>query len=299
MALSLAPHEPQPVTITKENIFDIPMTPFESWLLGLARQDPQRYRQLVDAWVETLPAFDGPEDGSDVLPPGATGPVEIPDYWKRPVHLEPGGFGNPKIVRLSQVSKTQWSFTREETVREQLAAMYAGRDPRRILDAGTGTGTTAMVFAELFPQAEVIGIDLSAPYIRFAREWAKRRGLANVTFYQQNAQRTVFPDASFDAVHFTYVLHEMYVDDAKQILRELYRLVKPGGMLTFFDGTYPDTEEERQQKARFGAITGIEPYLGEYMKLNVEKAVAETGFVAVTRHRTLPDGMAVSANKPA
>lgn len=298
MALTLAPHEPQPVPITKENIFETPITPFETWLFSLARQDPQRYRQLVEEWVETLPAYDGPADGADVLPPGAP-PVQIPEYWKRPVHLEPGGFGNPKIVRLSQVSKVQWSFTREETVREQLARMYAGKDPRRILDAGTGTGTTAMVFAELFPEAEVIGIDLSAPYIRFAREWARHRGLTNAIFYQQNAQRTVFPDASFDAVHFTYVLHEMYVDDARQILRELYRLVKPGGMLTFFDGTYPDTEEERQQKARLSTFTGIEPYLGEYMKLNIERAVAETGFTNVTRHLTLPDGMAVSAVKPA
>ena len=59
MALSLAPNEPQPVTITKENIFDVGVTPFEVWLFGLVRQDPRRYLQLVDEWVATLPAYDG------------------------------------------------------------------------------------------------------------------------------------------------------------------------------------------------------------------------------------------------
>ncbi|MCL6647056.1 MAG: methyltransferase domain-containing protein [Chloroflexi bacterium] len=299
MVLALAPHEPQPVPITRENIFDTPMTPFEEWLFSLARQNPARFRQLVTEWVDMCPAFDGPEDGADVVPPGCLTPIPIPEYWKIPVHLEPGGFGNPKVVRLSQVSKAQWTFTREENVREWLSRLYGDAPPRRFLDIGTGTGTTAIVCAELFPETEVIGIDLSAPYIRFAREWAKRRGLTNVQFYQQNAQQTVFPDASFDAVHFTYVLHEMPVEDARKILRELYRLTTPGGRLSMFDGLYPDTEEERQRKAQFSKITGIEPYLGEYMKLNVEKAIAETGFTEVTRHFAVPDGMVVSARKPA
>jgi ubiquinone/menaquinone biosynthesis C-methylase UbiE len=272
------------------------VTDFERWLLGMVREDPARYRTLVNEWVATLPAYDGPADGSDVLPPGAP-PVTIPEYWKTPIHLEPGGFGNPQVVRLSHVSKIQYYYTREESVLEEIRKLYAGANPQRILDIGAGTGTTALCFAQVFPNAEVIGIDLSAPYIRFARQWAAERGITNVKYYQQNAQHTIFEDASFDIVHFTYVLHEMYVDDAKQILRELYRLTKRGGRLSMFDGTYPDTEEERAKKAGLSAITGVEPYLGEYMKLNVERAIAEAGFLNVTRHLTRPDGMIVSAVK--
>lgn len=298
MVLEVKAGEPQPVPITRENIFQ-ETTPFERWLFQVAQQDPVRARRLLIEWVDTLPAYDGPEDGSDVVPPGSPAPIRIPEYWWTPVHFQPGGFANPKIVRLSYISREQYTFTREDVIREQLATLYAGMSPRRILDVGTGTGTSAFVFAELFPEAEVIGIDLSAPYIRFAREWAERRGLKNIKFYQQNAQETVFESESFDAVHFAYVLHEMYAEDARKILRELYRLVKPGGMLSMFDGVYPDTEEGREAKRRHAKTVGAEPFLGEYMDLNVEKAIADTGFVNVTRHLAVPDGMVVTARKPA
>ena len=45
-----------------------------------------------------------------------------------------------------------------------------------------------------------------------------------------------FGDSSFDIVHFTYVLHEMLAVDAKKILSECYRILKPSGALSAFEG---------------------------------------------------------------
>ncbi|MCS6802177.1 MAG: class I SAM-dependent methyltransferase [Chloroflexota bacterium] len=295
MALELAPHEPQPTPITRETIYQ-EMTPFERWMFGLAHTDPKRAVEVLREWVEMCPAYDGPADLSDVLPPGAPIP-DFPAYWFTPVHFQPGAHTNPRIPRLVYLARTRFTFTREEQIREHLARIHAGRALRRVLDIGTGTGTTAFAFAELWPEAEVIGIDLSAPYIRFARQWAADRGVRNVQFYLQNAQRTVFPDASFDVVHFTYVLHEMPAADARAILAEMFRLIRPGGALSAMEVLYDDTEEARAARAARGAA-GPEPFLPEYMALDLERAIAAAGFRNVTRHAAYEDGMVITAERP-
>ena len=55
-----------------------------------------------------------------------------------------------------------------------------------MLDIGTGTGGSAFVLGELFPQAQVVGIDLSPAYIRFCRAHKELRQADNVDFYQAN-----------------------------------------------------------------------------------------------------------------
>lgn len=297
---SLLAEEPQPVTFTKETIYQDD-TPFEHFLFGLAHQQPERAIRLLNEWLETLPAYDGPADGSDVVLPGVKAPIDIPHHWiEKPVHYLPGGFANPKVVRLAYMARNQYYFCQEPNIKQWLSQVEGTKSPQRILDMGCGTGTTTFVYGELFPNAEVIGIDLSAPLIRFCREWKERREASNVSFYQENAEATHWPDESFDIVHFSYVVHEMPQENARKVLREMYRLLKPGGTFSAMEVMYDDTEEERQ--ARVKRSPAAEPFLEEYMKLNLPTAIAEAGFQNIERHyaQKFPstDGMFLTAIKP-
>jgi demethylmenaquinone methyltransferase/2-methoxy-6-polyprenyl-1,4-benzoquinol methylase len=112
-------------------------------------------------------------------------------------------------------------------------ALVAGMDPRpeqRILDVATGTG---MVAAELVRRGagRVTGVDQSADMLAGARtRLASHPGLAQrVTLLVGDAEHLPFDDGEFDGLTFTYLLR--YVDDRAATMRELVRVVKPGGRI--------------------------------------------------------------------
>merc|ERR1719209_1762827 len=112
----------------------------------------------------------------------------------------------------------------------------ASKPLKRILDIGTGPGFSAIVLAEMFPEAEVIAIDLAAPYIRFARKWAEMRRLESETF---------------DFINYAYVLHEMPADNAIRVVDEMYRLLKAGGTMNGFEVPFVDNLAARETYVLF------------------------------------------------
>ncbi len=107
---------------------------------------------------------------------------------------------------------------------------YPGRAPKKILDMGCAIGNGTVQWARAFPKAEVHGIDIGAPVLRYAHARAQDLG-AIVHFSQQNAERTDFPDGSFDLVVSHIMLHETSKSALQNIMRESYRLLAPGGVM--------------------------------------------------------------------
>ncbi len=106
--------------------------------------------------------------------------------------------------------------------------------PRRILDLGCGVGSSTLPLKEAWPDAEVYGVDIGAPMVRYAHGRAEALGLA-VHFSQQDAAHTDFPDGWFDLVVSVIVHHEMPLRVGKEMIKECYRLLAPGG-ITLHDG---------------------------------------------------------------
>ena len=120
-------------------------------------------------------------------------------------------------------------------------ALVAGIDPgpdQRVLDVAAGTG---LVSAELVRQGagQVVALDQSEAMLGRARTRAARDpGLAQrVTFVAGEAERLPFADGEFDALSFTYLLR--YVDDRAATMRELARVVAPGGRIGMLEFGVP------------------------------------------------------------
>ncbi|MBV8480204.1 MAG: class I SAM-dependent methyltransferase [Actinobacteria bacterium] len=77
-----------------------------------------------------------------------------------------------------------------------LEQAVAGLEPKAVLDVGTGTGKAAIALAAWFPQADVVGVDLSAAMVDEARKHVTERPRFEVA----DASRLPFPDGSFDLV---------------------------------------------------------------------------------------------------
>lgn len=98
----------------------------------------------------------------------------------------------------------------------------------RVLEAGAGSGETAMALAEALPEVKVVGLDLSGLILELARRQAGERGLADrVTFVEGDCQAMPFDDGHFDAVVSQDTLH--CVPDPVAMVRDIERVLKPSG----------------------------------------------------------------------
>src|SRR5215831_4066821 len=100
----------------------------------------------------------------------------------------------------------------------------------RVLDLCCGAGASALPAARAVgPGGQVLGVDVAAPLLELARARAAGEGLANVEFRHCDATRTRLPDGSFDAV--VCVFGVFFVRDMAAFAAEMWRLVRPGGVL--------------------------------------------------------------------
>lgn len=106
-------------------------------------------------------------------------------------------------------------------------------DALRVLDVATGTGAVAMELKRANPERTVVGIDQSTEMLAIARE----RVGDTIELHEGSAESLPFADAEFDALTFTYLLR--YVDDPAATLRELTRVVKPGGTIAMLEFGLP------------------------------------------------------------
>ena len=101
-------------------------------------------------------------------------------------------------------------------------------DARRVLDVASGTAAVAIGLAGAEPSRTVVGIDQSPEMLAAGRERVAHAGLGErIELREARAEDLPFGAAEFDAVTFTYLLR--YVDDVPATLRELARVVRPGG----------------------------------------------------------------------
>ncbi len=98
----------------------------------------------------------------------------------------------------------------------------------RVLDVACGTGLVSLAAARAVgPHGQVIGTDLSGHMVDAARQRAREQGFSNTRFVRMDGENLALPDASFDVV--LCALGLMYLPDPEQGLREMHRVLRPGG----------------------------------------------------------------------
>jgi demethylmenaquinone methyltransferase / 2-methoxy-6-polyprenyl-1,4-benzoquinol methylase len=106
-----------------------------------------------------------------------------------------------------------------------------------VLDVATGTAAVAIELVRR-TGCRVVGLDQSSEMLQIGRERVQAAGLADrIELVDGAAERLPFEDASFDALTFTYLLR--YVSDPAATMRELTRVVKPGGTIAMLEFGVP------------------------------------------------------------
>lgn len=108
----------------------------------------------------------------------------------------------------------------------------------RVLDVATGTAAVAIELARADPARTVVGVDQSPEMLAAGRERVEHGGVIDrVELREARAESLPFADGEFDALTFTYLLR--YVDDVPATLRELVRVVRPGGAVAMLEFGLP------------------------------------------------------------
>lgn len=145
----------------------------------------------------------------------------------------------------------------EATGRRAVASL-ALRPGARVLDLPCGSGASALAAAAAVgPGGHVTAVDVSGGLLALARRKAEARGIANVEFVRADMRETGYEDGSFDAV--VCVFGVFFVPDRPALMRELWRLVAPGGVLAVT--TWGPDVLEPGASAFWAAVRDVRPEL--------------------------------------
>lgn len=110
--------------------------------------------------------------------------------------------------------------------------------PQQILDIATGTGDFALLLAKRIQPQHIIGADISEGMMAVGREKVAKEGLQDtISFQYEDCMKLSFPDGSFDAVTSAYGVRNF--QDLEKGLREMLRVLRPGGHLLIVELTPP------------------------------------------------------------
>jgi SAM-dependent methyltransferase len=157
------------------------------------------------------------------------------------IHLVPGGYWGDDLVgpvydRGGAVYRLAWraGYDARPGALETFVRTAPPGDYRRVVDLGCSFGGLTRVLRKAFPDAEVTGVDLSAPALKYAHYLAESAG-QNITYTQRDASDTHYEDESVDLVSAFLLLHEVPDDVRAAIMAEAHRILKPGGHIMFLD----------------------------------------------------------------
>jgi ubiquinone/menaquinone biosynthesis C-methylase UbiE len=121
-----------------------------------------------------------------------------------------------------------------DALKRPLIAQAALAPGERVLDIGCGTGSLTLLIKRLHPAVAVVGLDPDPKALAIARRKAERAGLA-LQLDQGFSDSLAHPDASFDRVFSSLMFHHLTQPEKLATLREVRRVLRPGGSLHLLD----------------------------------------------------------------
>ncbi len=250
------------MTAQTDTLWDQFLKPIFSQLI-----DQEQFQQLKESinWEQQRDRIANPQ-------------LEYPNYYQsQNFHGMENGYLNPDAA-ITYDPITAYAVPPHETwVREDAIKMISGQ-PKRILDLGCGTGSTTVLLQERFPEAQVMGLDLS-PYMLIMAERKAQEKQLPIQWCHGKAEDTGLEGETFDLVTASLLFHETPVEISKAILRESFRLLQGGGQFLLLDGN-----QETLRFAKWLPKIFEEPYIEDYIQGNVDAWLDNTGFVAVETH---------------
>ena len=253
----------------------------------------------ADEYLSEMEAADKAGPGSLELNPQ----MDIPDYTRHEIHIQPGGYvGDPFAGHIYHYGTNSFYISvLGHNEQDQIQKATAARLPipedgkvKRILDMGCGVGQMTVALKERFPDAEVWGIDVGGPMVRYAHMRDRRLGVG-VNFAQRLAEDTKFPDNHFDIVVSYIIHHELPAEKTRAVIAEAQRITRPGGV--YYPLDFNNGGVKSPARPMYGRWMdhrwNNEVWSLEYHSLDFTAEIAKRGFTMVKNAKAALPGFGV------
>nr|MBS0037785.1 bifunctional demethylmenaquinone methyltransferase/2-methoxy-6-polyprenyl-1,4-benzoquinol methylase UbiE [Saprospiraceae bacterium] len=162
--------------------------------------------------------------------------------------------------------------------------------PGLVLDAATGTADVAIEIAERMPDAKVIGVDISTKMLEIGKSKIAKKNLEkNIELAYGDSESLDYPDNHFDAVTVAFGVRNF--ENLEKGLREIYRVVKPGGTTVILEFSKPRRFPLKQSFNLYfkhilptiGKLTSKDPRAYKYLYESVQAFPDYERFLSVLR----------------
>lgn len=213
------------------------------------------------------------------------GSEDVPEYFRQDFHYQTGGYLTEQSARLYDVQVETLFYGTAEAMRRAglrcVAEAMRGRDQRAtaLVDIGCGTGRLLRQIRLAYPALELTGLDLSKPYLAEAER--HMAGLRPARFVVANAETTGLADASQDIATTVFLFHELPNDVRRRLIREMARVLKPGGTLVVVDSLQYGDRPGWDGMLEAFPVRFHEPYYRHYLIDDLEQAMDAAGLERV------------------
>jgi ubiquinone/menaquinone biosynthesis C-methylase UbiE len=163
---------------------------------------------------------------------------------------------------------------REDVFKRKLVSQARILPGMKVLDLGCGTGTLTVMLKEEYSNSSITGLDGDAQVLEIARE---KSGNMNIVWDQAMAYALPYPDASFERVVTSLVIHHLVSEDKRRAFQEVFRVLKPNGELYVLDFGAPHSGMARLI-TRY--MHGLEEAADNFDGL-IPQFISEAGFESV------------------
>ncbi len=277
----------------RELLFNIPLRRYVRAFPQLVRDTPNVVRRMRSGDYKDIPVVDK---------------SRFPAYYRRNFHWQTDGYFSDHSAAVYDLGVELLFRGTADVMRRQvippitrfLREQSALPSTMRLLDVACGTGPTLEQVSIAHPALRLWGVDLSPAYVREAR-----RRLADarseVTLAVENGEKLPFADASFDIATSVYLFHELPRNARRNVIRELARVVRPGGLVVIEDSA--QLAESAAIGSALRAFPGEfhEPFYADYLEDDLAPMLVEAGFevTAVESHLVAKVVVARKAQRPA
>jgi ubiquinone/menaquinone biosynthesis C-methylase UbiE len=251
----------------RELLFDIPVRRYLRDFPRLLRDAPRVVRRMRDGDFRDIPAVDK---------------VRFPPYYRRTFHWQTDGYFSDFSAQVYELGVELLFRGTADVMRRQIIPPITervrarGADRVRVLDIGCGTGRTLHQLSRAHPTLRLHGADLSPAYIRLARK--RLEHVRELTLAVENAEALPWADATFDVVTSVYMFHELPRNARRNAVREMLRVLRPGGLAVIEDSAQLAESPELAPALHGFPREFHEPFYEDYLADDLAALLAQAGF---------------------
>ena len=278
-------------------------------------------------WRKTVATLEGDRARLQQLYDRVNDPtVEYPEYYTQEFHayeegnlnwlaafeVEPATFSMAMRVWPNEEGLTPPVAQQRlrSSAYDQIKAYIGGKSVDDVLDVGCSTGVSTRYLARAFPNAQVLGLDLSPNFLSVAllrQEHDKECRaifeehldvLDNVSYVHANFEHSGLPDASLDLILLQFIAHELPAEPTVAMAKEAMRLLRPGGVVGLIDNDPESPVIQGLPAPIFSLMKSTEPHSDVYYAFDQKKNYEQAGFVDVQKTAVDPRHRLVLGRKP-